>query len=281
MCSSSRPPKIIAPSAPLPIGSASRSQSLAGIAYQRVDGGGSAAADGTADKTTKKAKSARAVIDMINDKERFDDSQGSPSSQSMTLLYRCLAGVSGLIVTALCLAATPAAPAYVWKNVVVGGGGFAPAIVFSRVEPGLAYLRTDIGGLYRWDNTARTWVPLQDAMSESTYFGIESVAPHPVNANVVYAAAGMYRWDKPGAILKSADRGASWEIFSTPFRMGGNEDGRGLGERLAVDPNEPSILYFGSRHDGLQRSTNGGKSWSEVRSFSVRGLEWKGNGATH
>ncbi|MGH8262003.1 MAG: WD40/YVTN/BNR-like repeat-containing protein, partial [Steroidobacteraceae bacterium] len=163
----------------------------------------------------------------------------------------------------------------------VGGGGFAPAIVFSRVEPGLAYLRTDIGGLYRWDNTARIWVPVQDAMSESTYFGIESVAPDPVNANVVYAAAGMYRWDKPGAILKSADRGASWEIFSTSFHMGGNEDGRGLGERLAVDPNEPSILYFGSRHDGLQRSTNGGKSWSEVRSFPLRGLGWQGNGPTH
>jgi photosystem II stability/assembly factor-like uncharacterized protein len=181
----------------------------------------------------------------------------------------------------MALASSPARTGYTWKNVVVGGGGFAPAIVFSRVEPGLAYLRTDIGGLYRWDNAAATWVPLQDSIAVSTYFGIESVAPDPVNANVVYVAAGMYRWDKPGAILKSPDRGATWEIFSTAFHMGGNEDGRGLGERLAVDPNEPSILYFGTRHDGLQRSTNGGKSWSEVRTFAVRGLEWKGSGPTH
>ncbi|HZF14873.1 MAG TPA: hypothetical protein VE046_02925 [Steroidobacteraceae bacterium] len=199
----------------------------------------------------------------------------------MTLLYRCLAGVSGLIVTALCLAATPAAPAYVWKNVQVGGGGFAPAVVFSRVEKGLAYLRTDIGGLYRWDNALGRWIPLQDSMAESTYFGIESVTPDPVDADVVYAAAGMYRWDGAAALLKSKDRGRSWDVYPVSFRMGGNEDGRGLGERLAVDPNDPAILYFGSRHDGLQRSTNGGKSWSSVRSFPVKGLGWSGNGPTH
>ena len=92
----------------------------------------------------------------------------------MTLLYRPLAGLTALALSALALASSSARTAYTWKNVVVGGGGFAPALVFSRVEPGLAYLRTDIGGLYRWDNTARMWVPLQDAMSESTYFGIES-----------------------------------------------------------------------------------------------------------
>ena len=41
--------------------------------------------------------------------------------------------------------AAPAAP-YAWRNVTVGGGGFAPGIVFSRAERGLAYLRTDMGG---------------------------------------------------------------------------------------------------------------------------------------
>ena len=42
-------------------------------------------------------------------------------------------------------AAVPPTP-YHWSNVVVGGGGFAPGIVFSPVEPGLAYRRTDMGG---------------------------------------------------------------------------------------------------------------------------------------
>lgn len=41
-------------------------------------------------------------------------------------------------------------PAYQWHNVTSGGGGFAPAIIFSRTERNLAYLRTDIGSIYRW-----------------------------------------------------------------------------------------------------------------------------------
>jgi xyloglucan-specific exo-beta-1,4-glucanase len=54
--------------------------------------------------------------------------------------------------------------------------------------------------------------------------------------------------------------------------MGGNEDGRGLGERLAVDPHATYIVYFGSRHDGLQRSADQGRTWSRVTAFPTAGL---------
>ena len=102
-----------------------------------------------------------------------------------------------LFMMTLLVAALPVASAagYVWRNVKVGGGGFAPAIVFSLAEHGLAYLRTDMGGAYRWDSTARSWNLLQDSMSESNYFGIESIAADPIDADVVYLAAGMYRRD--------------------------------------------------------------------------------------
>jgi xyloglucan-specific exo-beta-1,4-glucanase len=160
---------------------------------------------------------------------------------------------------------------YVWRNVKVGAGGFIPGIVFSRVEKGLVYLRSDMGGCYRWDDSAKRWIPLQDAIGVSTYHGVESIAPDPRDPNVVYAACGMYRGED-AAILRSRDRGKTWDVFPVPFRMGGNEDGRGLGERLAVDPNDTNILYFGSRHDGLQRSTDHGQTWRTVESFPVKGL---------
>jgi xyloglucan-specific exo-beta-1,4-glucanase len=189
----------------------------------------------------------------------------------------------GLAVTMLaCLftvvtdaaAAVQRAPSYIWRSVTVGGGGFAPDIIFSRAERGLAYLRTDMGGVYRWSARRRAWIPLEDGIAQSSYFGIESIAADPMNPNVVYVAAGMYARE-PAAILRSEDRGNTWQILPTPFHMGGNEPGRGVGERLAIDPSERSTLYFGSRYDGLQRSTDRGETWSRVASFPIRGMGWR------
>lgn len=155
---------------------------------------------------------------------------------------------------------------YSWHSVTLGGGGYEPDIIFSPLTKGLAYLRTDMGGIYRWDDAQKHWIPLEDSFAQSTLFGIESVAADPKNPDKVYVAAGMYRGDQ-AYMLKSADRGDHWKEIQVPFHMGGNEPGRGAGERLAVDPNNTDILYFGSRWNGLQISTDNGDSWSQVDAF--------------
>jgi hypothetical protein len=48
--------------------------------------------------------------------------------------------------------------------------------------------------------------------------------------------------------------------------------GRGLGERLAIDPANTDILYFGTRHDGLFRSLDRGLAWRKVDAFPHSGL---------
>jgi photosystem II stability/assembly factor-like uncharacterized protein len=184
-----------------------------------------------------------------------------------------LAALLGTLVSvaagaaALAESATP----YRWQSVTVGGGGFVPGIVFSTAEKGLAYLRSDMGGAYRWDSREARWLPLEDANPVGSYMGVESIAPDPVDANVVYIAVGM-SWRSPAAIMRSSDRGAHWRITPVPFRMGGNEDGRGLGERLAIDPNHHATLLFGSRHDGLWRSDDNAAHWRKVASFPLPGL---------
>ncbi len=192
-------------------------------------------------------------------------------SKEMTILIRTIIAVLILLPVTAGRAAAVDAEDYVWKSVAVGGGGFVPGIVFSHAEKGLAYIRTDIGGAYRWDPAAKNWISLEDNIAEGNYFGIESIAPDPADPNVVYAAAGTYHWGN-AAILRSRDRGTTWKVVPVNFRMGGNEPGRGLGERLAIDPNNTSLLYFGSRHDGLQRSTDGARTWSKVASFPRSGL---------
>lgn len=55
--------------------------------------------------------------------------------------------------------------ALTWKNVKFGGGGgFTPGIVFHPTAKGVAYARTDIGGLYRL-NPDDSWTPVTDTLA--------------------------------------------------------------------------------------------------------------------
>jgi hypothetical protein len=45
--------------------------------------------------------------------------------------------------------------------------------------------------------------------------------------------------------------------------------GRQTGEKLIVDPNKNSVLYCGSRSNGLFKSTNSGAAWSRVTTLDV------------
>ncbi|OPX42278.1 xyloglucanase Xgh74A precursor [Ruminiclostridium hungatei] len=163
---------------------------------------------------------------------------------------------------------------YNWRNVTIGGGGgFIPGIVYNTTEKGLVYARTDMGGAYRLDTATNTWIPLTDSFdfSEYSYYGIESIATDPIDTNKVYAAAGMYTNDwlpNKGTILRSKDKGNTWEKTELPFKFGGNNPGRSMGERLAIDPNNNAVLYLGTRcGNGLWRSTDYGATWSKVDSF--------------
>ncbi|MFF0016614.1 cellulose binding domain-containing protein [Streptomyces sp. NPDC005374] len=166
-----------------------------------------------------------------------------------------------------------AADTYTWKNARIDGGGFVPGIVFNRKEKNLAYARTDIGGAYRWQESSKTWTPLLDSVGwdDWGHTGVVSLASDSVDPNKVYAAVGTYTngWDpKNGAVMRSSNRGASWQTAALPFKLGGNMPGRGMGERLAVDPNKNSVLYLGAPSGkGLWRSTDSGVTWSQVTAF--------------
>lgn len=81
-------------------------------------------------------------------------------------------------------------------------------------------------------------------------------------------------WDPNNAvILRSLDKGNTWQTpVSLSFKAGGNMPGRGMGERLQVDPNLNSILFLGARSgNGLWKSTDYGVTWSKVTSFTNTG----------
>ena len=154
-----------------------------------------------------------------------------------------------------------------------GGGGYVTGLVFHPSTANLLYARTDIGGAYRWNPAASSWTPITDGLgfsaAESSYHGIESMAVDPNDDRLVYMAAGMYNTDKADARLYiSSDRGDHWTFVNLPFSTGGNNGGRAMGERLMVDPNKPSTLFYGSRTAGLWKSEDSGRSWAQVSALS-------------
>jgi hypothetical protein len=172
----------------------------------------------------------------------------------------------GALLALVVLAAPAFGQGYVWKSVTIKGGGFVSGIVTHPNAPGLIYCRADIGGAYRWNPTNNSWIPLLDFATDDNYDGVESLTIDPSDTNRLYIASSR---GSPATLLVSTNQGATFSTFTPPFSLNGNADGRSCGERMAVDPNLNSILFYGTRTSGLYRSGNYGATWTKVTSFPV------------
>ncbi len=162
---------------------------------------------------------------------------------------------------------------WTYGQVSVGGGGFVTG-VFSTCEEGVYYARTDVGGAYRWDESAQQWKSLNYWVSEDDVglMGISALAVDPTNAAKVYLLAGTeYFSGGKTCLLKSEDYGETFTVIdlTSMIKVHGNGMGRGNGERLAIDPNNPDILFAGGHTGGMLKSVDGGLTWDPVYSFPV------------
>jgi photosystem II stability/assembly factor-like uncharacterized protein len=157
----------------------------------------------------------------------------------------------------------------------MGGGGYVTAVIPSRTQQGLFYARTDVGGAYRWDKTSGRWVPLLDGVSENDVglLGTESLALDPKDSAVLYVLAGTsYFSGGKTAVMRSTNYGATFSRVTdvtAQFHVNGNGMGRGNGEKMQVDPGSSSVLYVGSRDNGLFRSTDAGATFTRLSSLPV------------
>jgi len=202
--------------------------------------------------------------------------QSTPGTQTLSVTFTPSDTVHYATATAtVTVTVNAATPSYTFSNVQIVGGGYITGIVMHPAQQGLMYARTDIGGAYRWNSTAQMWVPLTDftTRANSGLIGIESIGIDPSDPQRLYLAAGMYTesYGTNGAMLVSDNQGASFTTVALPFKNGSNDNGRGAGERLAVDPNLGSTIFFGSRQNGLWKSTDYGVTWNEVTTFPVTG----------
>jgi hypothetical protein len=163
--------------------------------------------------------------------------------------------------------------AYSWQNVAIGAGGFADGVFYDAHNQNVIYARTDIGGLYKSTNDGTTWTQLLDFVGRSTgtsgngtqsqLIGVLGFAIDPQNSNNLYADVGEYSGTN-GAVFYSTDAGQTWGKTNLSFYVGGNSNGRGNGEQIAVDPNKSNVVYLGSNDHGLWKSTDSGHSFTQI-----------------
>ena len=169
----------------------------------------------------------------------------------------------------------------VWKRIPIGGG-YTVGIVIHPADDAIKYCRTDVSGAYRWNEATQEWEQMmtgdalpKQAKGYETFNGATALALDPTNKDIVYAAFGY----RASVLLRSTNRGHSWTYlnFQTNFldkqdrgvKLASDYD-RMHGERMAVDPKNPKVVYFGTFLNGLARTldaTKGeGATWETLLS---------------
>lgn len=157
---------------------------------------------------------------------------------------------------------------YSYRNLPIPGGGYVTGFIYHLKKKDVLYIRTDIGGVYRFDADSQRWISLIDHvtmenLSETFPTAVALDEKHPER---LYIACGIY--DRPhGRMAVTEDYGATFQYYEMPMHVHGNMNGRGTGYRLIVDKKDENVLWFASQDSGLWRSSDRGETWEKNEAF--------------
>ena len=142
----------------------------------------------------------------------------------------------------------------------------------SPKQEGLIYAGTDDGIIQTTENGGQSWrkVSLKSIKGLGNVPFVNDVRADLFDANVVYAAVDNHKYgDYKPYILKSSDKGKSWQVIS------GDLPERLLVWRLVQD-HEDKDLIFAATEYGIYFTYNGGTNWvqltGEVPTISFRDI---------
>ena len=154
---------------------------------------------------------------------------------------------------------------YQYKNMPIPGGGYVTGFVYSDNVPDLLYMRTDIGGSYRYEKETDSWKSLIDnvTMDDISETFPSAIALDPQDENRLYITSGINKKAR-GVLSISTDRGEHFKKVKLPFMVHGNLNGRGTGRRLIVNNQNSNELFYASQENGLWHSPDQGNSWEKL-----------------
>ena len=157
-----------------------------------------------------------------------------------------------------------------WSIVKIGAGGFLTGM--DMVPDGTVVVRTNVYGAYIWNGAQ--WQQLVTSTSLPTAFvkpfrneGVYEIQIAPSNSKILYMMFLSY-------VFKSTNKGATWLQTSftpiaptdtnDPAYPNPNNSYHNWGQKMAIDPNDPNIVYVGTPSNGLFKTIDGGAKWNVV-----------------
>lgn len=157
----------------------------------------------------------------------------------------------------------------VWTSLGPDGGG-ATALAVDPKHADTMYAVT-FAGLFKSTDGGANWGVTSPLPPNSGV--ITSLTIDPQNSGTLYAATRQADMGPPAdAVFKSTDGGASWRELKSGLLFG-------LSAPLAIDPQNPNIIYSGGYND-IFTSTDGGATWKTTNSGlppvgpAIRALEY-------
>ena len=193
---------------------------------------------------------------------------------SAAIAVSAVTAASALSVDPVKAATKDATASYEWGTLTIGGGGFVSGIVTGQKD---MYLRTDVGGAYKYNYETKAWEQLFGFLTDADrgLLSVSGMAIDPTDDNTVYFLCGCaYFSDARTEIIKTTDGGKTFTRVDVTdlIQVHGNGDGRECSEPIAIDPDDPNTIYAGgdvtASTSALIKSTDGGKTWKCVDGYS-------------
>jgi len=155
-------------------------------------------------------------------------------------------------------------------NNALPGIGRINAIAVDPNNENIWYAGAPAGGIWKTINGGSIWTNLFD---EFPQIGVSGIAIDPNNSNIILIATGDDDASDSfsAGVFKSIDGGASWTETSINPRLQNTFD---VLNEITFDPTNSKIVWVAGS-DGLQKSIDGGNTWSVVLSDNITDFKLK------
>lgn len=146
----------------------------------------------------------------------------------------------------------------IWDLLAMSQFGNITSISESPLQEGLIYVGTDDGLIQVTEDGGETWTKIDKVFGVPEMFFVNDIKADRFDADTVYACVDDHKTgDFSPYIIKSTDRGKTWELISDSLPE------RHLCWRIIQDHESPNLLFAGTEF-GAFVTLDGGDSWHKL-----------------